>query len=124
MGDLIIKVLLVEDNKMNSRLVQYVLERDGFQILNAVSAEEAIRLAASEAPDIILMDIQLPGMDGLEATGLLKQDPQTASIPIVAITAHAMRGDEERIRAFGCEGYISKPINTRQLAETVRQYLK
>jgi len=118
------KVLLVEDNVMNSNLVHFVLERDGFHVIDATNAEEAIRLAAGESPDIILMDIQLPGMDGLQATGLLKLNPQTAAIPIVAITAHAMRGDEERIRAAGCEGYISKPINTRELASMVRGYLK
>ena len=124
MDDRKTKVLLVEDNAMNSHLVHYVLERDGFLVIDATNAEKAIRLAAGESPDIILMDIQLPGMDGLRATGLLKQDPQTAAIPIVAITAHAMRGDEERIRAAGCEGYISKPINTRELASMVRGYLK
>jgi len=119
-----IKVLLVEDNAMNSQLVHYVLERDGFRVINATNAEQAIRIASDESPDIILMDIQLPGIDGLQATGLLKQDPLTAAIPIVAITAHAMRGDEERIRAAGCEGYISKPIDTRALALIVRGYLE
>lgn len=108
---------------MNSRLAQYVLERDGFDVITSDSAEESIRLAAQEPPDIILMDVQLPGMDGLEATGLLKNDPATASIPVVAITAHAMLGDEERILAAGCAGYISKPIDTRDLARQVRGFL-
>ncbi len=116
-------VMLVEDNQMNSRLVEYVLERDGFVVRTIDSAEEAVRMAGAEPPDIILMDIQLPGMDGLEATGRLKKNPATAKIPVVAITAHAMRGDEERIRAAGCEGYISKPINTRELANILRKYL-
>jgi len=118
------RVLLVEDNAMNSRLVQYVLEQAGFVVISATCAEDAIRLAIGETPDIILMDIQLPGMDGLEATGLLKNNKQTAAIPIVAVTAHAMRGDEERIRAAGCAGYVSKPIDTRELARTIRGYLK
>ena len=124
MADEKTRVLLVEDNAMNSRLVQYVLEQAGFEVVSATCAEDAIRLAVGEMPDIILMDIQLPGMDGLEATGLLKNNNQTAAIPIVAVTAHAMRGDEERIRAAGCAGYVSKPIDTRKLAKTIRGYLK
>jgi len=117
------KVMLVEDNQMNSRLVEYVLERDGFEVTTLTSAEEAVRMAAENTPDIILMDIQLPGMDGLEATRRLKANPLTAKVPVVVITAHAMRGDEERVRAVGCEGYVTKPINTRELADTIRKYL-
>ncbi|MHB9111270.1 MAG: response regulator [Thermoleophilia bacterium] len=117
------RVMLVEDNQMNSRLIEYVLNRDGFAVIVMASAEEAIRAAANDPPDMMLMDIQLPDMDGLEATRQLKKNPVTEKIPIVAITAHAMAGDEERIRAAGCEGYISKPINTRELAETIRIYL-
>lgn len=117
------RVMLVEDNQMNSRLVEYVLERDGFEITIIASAEEAVQAAADDPPNIILMDIQLPGMDGIEATRRLKQNPLTAKIPVVAITAHAMRGEEERVRAVGCEGYILKPINTRELAGTVRKFL-
>lgn len=117
------RVMLVEDNQMNSRLVEYVLERDGFEITTIASAEEAVQAAADDPPNIILMDIQLPGMDGIEATRRLKQNPLTAKIPVVAITAHAMRGEEERVRAVGCEGYILKPINTRELAGTVRKFL-
>ncbi|GBE57642.1 polar-differentiation response regulator DivK [bacterium BMS3Abin01] len=117
------KVLLVEDNHMNSRLTEFVLERDGFTVATSPNAEEAIEAARRDKPDLILMDIQLPGMDGLKATRILKQDERTADVPIVAITAHAMGGDEERIMAAGCEGYISKPINTWQLAETVKKYI-
>lgn len=117
------RVMLVEDNKMNSRLVEYVLERDNFSTRVLDNAEDAIRAATEDPPDILLMDIQLPDMDGLEATRQLKKNPITAGIPIVAITAHAMAGDEERIRNAGCEGYISKPINTRELADTIRSYL-
>lgn len=118
------RVLLVEDNEMNSRLVEFVLERDGFSVTTAPTAEEALKIAGNLRPDIILMDIQLPGMDGLEATRRLKQNPQTHDIPVVAITAHAMRGDEERIIAAGCRGYIPKPVNTRELSGTVLGYLK
>jgi CheY-like chemotaxis protein len=118
------RVLLVEDNEMNARLVKFVLERDGFLVRTVPTAEEGIQTAAREQPDVILMDIQLPGMDGLQATRLLKQDPATADIPIVAITAHAMRGDEERIKAAGCEGYIPKPVNTRELSIVVGSYIR
>ncbi len=118
-----IKALVVEDNRMNSRLIKFVLEQENFEVLVSKSAEEAIVIAGSERPDIILMDVQLPGMDGLEATGLLKNNPATARIPIVAITAHAMHGDQERVRAAGCEGYISKPINTRELAAIIEGHL-
>lgn len=116
-------VLIVEDNRMNSRLAEFVLERDGFAVRTATTAEEAIESVRNERPDLILMDIQLPGMDGLEATRILKADDQTSEVPIVAITAHAMRGDEERIRASGCEDYIAKPINTWKLAEMVDKYV-
>ena len=116
-------VLLVEDNEMNSRLVEYVLERDGFEVRVMDSAEEAVNAASADPPDVILMDIQLPGMDGLEATRRLKENASTRDIPILAITAHAMRGDEERILSAGCQDYISKPINTRELADTIRNYL-
>ncbi len=118
------RILLVEDNHMNSRLTEFVLERDGYAVEIVTTGEDALVAARENKPDLILMDIQLPGMDGLEATRILKQDPQTASVPIVAITAHAMRGDEERIIAAGCEGYIPKPINTWKLGETLSRYLQ
>jgi CheY-like chemotaxis protein len=117
------KVMVVEDNRMNSRLLSFVLERDGFTVSVYENAEEAIEHAVAEPPDIILMDIQLPGMDGLEAARRLKEEAATAAVPIVAITAHAMTGDEERILAAGCAGYISKPINTRELSGAVRGFL-
>lgn len=117
------KIMLVEDNRMNARLLEHVLGRDGFTIVVFHDAESAVSAAADEAPDIILMDIQLPGMDGLEAVRQLKGDPETKTIPIIAITAHAMRGDEERILASGCEGYIPKPVNTREVAGKLREYL-
>lgn len=118
------KVMLVEDNRMNARLLEHVLTREGFDIVIFYDAESAISAAENEAPDIILMDIQLPGMDGLEAVRRLKGDALTAAIPIVAITAHAMRGDEERILSAGCEGYIPKPVNTREVAGKLREYVR
>lgn len=108
---------------MSSRLIEFVLNRDGFAVRVTASATEAIDAAAEDPPDIILMDIQLPDMDGLEATRRLKQNPLTAEIPVVALTAHAMAGDDERVRAAGCAGYISKPVNTRKLAETIGNFL-
>lgn len=118
------KILLVEDNHMNSRLTEFVLEREGFQVDTVTTGEEAVVAVRNDKPDLILMDIQLPGMDGLEATRIIKDNPATADIPIVAVTAHAMRGDEERIIQAGCEAYIAKPINTWKLGDTLSAYLK
>lgn len=116
-------ILIIEDNPVNMELASVILETAGFRILQAESAEDGIALAKSESPAIILMDINLPGMDGLEATRALKGDPATSSIPIVALTALAMKGDRERILEAGCDGYITKPIDTRQFASTVSEYL-
>lgn len=113
------RVLLIEDNAMNMELATDLLEAAGFQVLKAERAEDGIAMAVVEQPDIILMDIALPGMDGLEATKRIKQDPRTAWIPVVALTASAMRGDDDRARSAGCCGYIAKPIDTRRFAETV-----
>ena len=116
------KILVVEDNPVNMELVTDLLEVAGFAFASAMTAEEGIRLAETELPDLILMDIQLPGMDGLEATELLKKNPKTLHIPIVALTAHAMKGDEERALAVGCIGYITKPINTRTFPHLVAEF--
>ena len=104
------KVLIVEDNPANMTLAIFLLESAGHQVINATNAEAGLTLAHDEQPQLILMDIQLPGMDGLEATRLLKQDDATRGIPVIALTALAMKGDEERIRAAGCDGYIAKPL--------------
>ena len=104
------KVLIVEDNPANMTLATFLLESAGHTVLSATDAEAGLTLARDEQPDLILMDIQLPGMDGLEATALLKQDDATRAIPVIALTALAMKGDEERIRAAGCDGYIAKPL--------------
>ncbi len=103
-------ILIIEDNPTNMRLALFLLESAGHKVQTAVNAELGLAMVRADPPDLILMDIQLPGMDGLEATGLLKADPNTASIPIIALTALAMKGDEERIRAAGCDGYIAKPL--------------
>ncbi len=115
-------VLVVEDNKTNMKLVRTLLTLGGHMVLEAEDAETGIKLAKEARPDLILMDIQLPGMDGLEATAILKQDPDTVDIPIIAITSYAMQGDEKKARDAGCNGYISKPINTRTFLEDIAQY--
>jgi CheY-like chemotaxis protein len=116
--------LIVEDNAINLELARDLLELEGFQVLSARDAVEGCRLARQCQPDLILMDISLPGMDGLAATRQLKGDPATAGIPVVALTAHAMRGDEPAALLAGCDGYLSKPINTRAFAGTLRAWLK
>jgi CheY-like chemotaxis protein len=117
-------VLLIEDNLMNMELATDLLEAAGFKVLKAERAEDGIALAVTEHPDIILMDIALPGMDGLEATRRIKRDDRTTEIPIVALTASAMRGDDDRARSAGCCGYIAKPIDTRKFAKTVAMYIE
>jgi two-component system cell cycle response regulator DivK len=104
------KVLVVEDNPANMTLAVFLLESAGHSVINATDAEAGLTLARDEQPELILMDIQLPGMDGLEATRLLKLDEVTRDIPVIALTALAMNGDEARIRAAGCDGYIAKPL--------------
>lgn len=109
------KVLLVDDNASNRKLSFTVLELGGHAVLQACNAEEALALARSEKPDIILMDIQMPGMDGLEATRIIKGDPTTRHIKVIALTALAMKGDRERILAAGCDGYMAKPVSYKEL---------
>ena len=108
-------ILVVEDNPSNMEFATFVLESVGHTVLAATTAEAGVTLARAQRPDLILMDIQLPGMDGLEATRQLKGDATTRAIPVIALTALAMKGDEERIRAAGCDGYIAKPLAYRDL---------
>jgi len=116
-------ILLVEDNETNQMLTVAVLERDGYRVMVAGNTDEARRRLESETPQLILMDVQLPGEDGLAFTRQLKRNPATRPIPVVAMTAHAMQGDAELAMKAGCSGYIAKPIDTRALAEQVRRYL-
>jgi two-component system, cell cycle response regulator DivK len=113
------RVLVIEDNASNMTLATFLLESAGHTVLGASDAEAGLAIARSDHPDLILMDIQLPNMDGLEATALLKGDASTRAIPVIALTALAMKGDEERIRAAGCDGYIAKPLNYREFLTTV-----
>jgi len=115
------KILVIEDNEKNLKLVNFLLCKEGYDVLVATNAEDGIALTIAELPDLILMDIQLPGIDGLEATRQLKAHTQTADIKIIALTAFAMDGDQQRIVDAGCDGYISKPIRYRIfLADIVR----
>ena len=116
-------ILVVEDNMMNMELVTDILDAQGYTVQGATNGNEAIARIEENIPDLILMDIQLPGLDGLTVTGIIKDNPETRSIPIIALTAHAMRGDEEKARMAGCDGYIPKPIDTRALPGTVREFL-
>ena len=116
-------VLVIEDNEMNMKLVRSLLQIGKYSVLEASDAENGIQLAREHHPDLILMDIQLPGMDGLAATHEIKNDPEMKDISVVALTSYAMEGDEEKARDAGCAGYISKPIDTRSFLETVGQFL-
>jgi len=117
-------ILIVEDNAMNMQLATDLLEVAGYRVVQATTAEEGITLALAERPELILMDVALPAMDGLAATRRLKQDARTGDIPVVALTAQAMAGDEARAREAGCAGYIAKPIATRRFASLVAGYLQ
>ena len=116
-------VLIVEDNELNMKLFHDLLEAHGYDTLQTRTGIEALQLAREHRPDLILMDIQLPEVSGLEVTKWIKEDEDIASIPVIAVTAFAMKGDEERIRQGGCEAYISKPISVAKFLETVRAYL-
>lgn len=117
------RVLVVEDKPANLKLAVFLLESAGHAVSMATDAEAGLALARTEHPDLILMDIHLPGMDGLEATALLKGDAATRMIPVIALTALAMKGDEERIRSAGCDGYIAKPIRYHEFLATVAAHL-
>ncbi len=116
-------ILLIEDNATNMTLAVILLESVGHSVLKAVNAEVGIVMAREKQPDLILMDVQLPGMDGLQATGLLKSSDETRNIPVIALTALAMSGDEERIRAAGCDGYIAKPFRYKEFLASVGTHL-
>ncbi len=116
-------ILVVEDNAANMKLAVFLLQNAGYTVLSAPDAETGLTLAREARPDLILMDMQLPGMDGLAATALLKQDIATRAIPVIALTALAMKGDEARIRAAGCSGYIAKPMGYREILATVATQL-
>ena len=118
------RILVVDDNLLNVELVRFILESAGFELSIVNDATQAVDHIRAQSPDLILMDIQLPGIDGLELTRRLKADPETCGITVVAFTAYAMKGDETKMRAAGCDGYLSKPINVATFADQVRGYLQ
>ena len=116
-------ILLVEDNEVNRRLAEFLLRSQGYEVLEAATAEAAFEILATERPDLIVMDIQLPDMDGLEATRRLKEDPVLRHIPVVAVTSFAMTGDQQRAIAAGCIGYITKPIDKTTFIGEIASHL-
>ncbi len=118
------KILVVEDNPHNLELIKIVLERDGFEVIKAEDGLRAIEEARLHHPDLIMMDMQLPGIDGYETTRRLKADKELSKIPVLAVTAYALPGDEEKALKAGCSGYIPKPIDTRKLSKTIREVLE
>ncbi len=116
-------VLIVEDNELNMKLFHDLLEAHGYNILQTRDGMEALRIARQHRPDLILMDIQLPEVSGLEVTKWIKEDDQLRSIPVIAVTAFAMKGDEEKIREGGCEAYIAKPISVTSFLATIEEFL-
>ena len=120
------RVLVVEDNDMNMQLVKYLLEEGGYQIIKAASGEEALSITRDDQMklDLILMDIHLPGMDGLSVVREMKSDTRTKNVPILALAAHAMRGDKDRFLEAGCDGYISKPIDVKTFIASIQNYIR
>ena len=116
------RILVVEDNAKNMKLFRDVLVAKGYRTLEATTGREAVELAGEHGPDLVLMDIQLPDIDGIEALGRLRADDRTASVPIIALTAQAMEGDRERFLAAGFDGYVSKPVNIAEFVATVKRY--
>jgi len=116
-------ILLVEDNPVNRRLAVFLLRSQGYQVREASTAKEAFEMLNTEIPDLIVMDIQLPGMDGLETTRKLKEQPATADIPVIAVTSYAMKGDREKALAAGCAGYVTKPIDKNTFIQEVTAHL-
>jgi len=117
-------ILIIEDNEKNLKLARDILQHKGYRTLEARNAEEGLVLAADKLPAVILMDVQLPGMDGVTALSHLRADPRTASIPVVALTAFAMKADRQRFLEAGFDGYIEKPINVREFADQVRDFAR
>jgi two-component system cell cycle response regulator DivK len=116
-------ILVVEDNERNLKLLRDVLQYAGYVVRAARTAEDGIALAVSDPPDLVLMDLQLPGIDGVEALRRLRESPRTANIPVVAVTAQAMKQDRERVRQAGFDGYVEKPISVRAFPDQVRRFL-
>jgi two-component system cell cycle response regulator DivK len=117
------RILVVEDDFMNMKLTQHILEAEGYKVVTAITAREAIEQIKAAPPDLILMDVRLPDMNGMTAVKIIRENTGAKGIPILALTACAMKGDRERILRMGCDGYISKPINVRSFTNTLRKFL-
>ena len=117
-------ILVVEDNELNMKLVRSLLMIGNYEILEAPDAETGMHLMKKHQPDLVLMDVQLPGINGLRATRIIKKDPAIKDIPVVALTSYAMQGDEEKAAEAGCTGYITKPIDTKAFLEIINQYIR
>ena len=117
------RILLVEDQEDNRRIIRDLIGTTGYELVEAVSGEDGVAMAESHGPDLILMDIQLPGIDGYEATRRIKANPALAHIPIIAVTSYALSGEEKKAREAGCDDYVPKPYSPRQLLAKIRQYL-
>ena len=118
------RVLIVEDNEKNRYLISFILKGEGFDLIEAVTGEEGVEKAMKERPDLILMDIQLPGIDGYETTRRIRASPAGTKVPIIALTSYAMTGDREKALAAGCTGYVEKPINPDTIMDEIRRYLR
>jgi len=118
------KVLVVEDNERNRYLISFLLKGDGFEVIEALTGEDGVEMAIREQPDIVLMDIQLPGIDGYETTRRIRASPGGEKVPIIALTSYAMTGDRERSLAAGCTGYVEKPINPDTIIGEIRTFLR
>jgi two-component system, cell cycle response regulator DivK len=118
------RILVVEDTENNRRILNDLLTRSGFEVIEANDGEKGVAMASERKPDLILMDIQLPIVDGYEATRRIKSDPALREIPIIAVTSYALSGDEAKARAAGCDGYVAKPFSPRVILATVREFLK
>jgi two-component system, cell cycle response regulator DivK len=117
------KILVIEDNDKNRYLISFILKGSGYEVVEAITGEEGVETAVREYPDLILMDIQLPGIDGYETTRRIRSLPAGVKIPIIALTSYAMTGDRERALAAGCTGYVEKPINPDTITDEIRKYL-
>lgn len=117
-------ILIVEDNELNMKLFNDLLKAHGYETIQTAAGQEAFKLAKDHMPDLILMDIQLPGISGLEVTKMIKGDDKTQAIPVIAVTAFAMKGDEEKIREGGCDGYVAKPISIPNFLKTIANFLE
>jgi two-component system, cell cycle response regulator DivK len=117
------RILVVEDHEENRRILRLLLTKAGFELIEAETGEDGVRLAETERPDLILMDIQLPGLDGYEATRRIKANPELRAVPLIVVTSYALSGDDEKAFAAGCDAYVTKPFVPRQLLAKIREYL-